>query len=213
MIRSYKIFLCGGQIKRCALFELIAAAVISAAGIAGRSVSAEWLNNVINGAAIIFGTVFFPIGFFVLLMGIYNINIPEQPGGYKYFHSLENSARHFQNAILLHNAVSAAALMCFYAVMSCLFEPYTMLTTSGYVFLALGMMNFLGHTRSIWGTLVPYCIMGMSVGFFASVRGEGVFGSEMFMIVLCSIAAAVYIAGTVFAVARARAVWEKESDK
>lgn len=212
MIRSYRIFVGKVQIKRYAIFELTVVVII-AAGIVNKAASVERLNSVINGVAPLLCAGFFPLGFIILLAVIYNINIPEQPCGYKYFHSLENSALHFQNAILFHNTVSAAAILCFFAVMTFFFVPNAMLIMAWFVFLALGMMNFLGHTRSVWCVLVPHCLVGMSVGFYASAHDEGVFGSEMFMTVLGSVSTAVYIAGTVFAIARARAVWEKESDK
>lgn len=213
MIRSYRIFVGRGQIKQLTDFELVVAALLCAAGVIGNNVEVEWLSIAIKEVIPVLFAVFFPLGCLMSIAAVFNTNMPDQPNGYKYLHSLENSARHFRDAILFGNAVCVAVCLCFSTLMVTFFDPGVMAVVACFAFFALGMMNFLGHTRSIWGSIIPYMLMGFAMGFYWSARDSSVFGSKMFLVIFGAVSAAVCVFGIVYAAVRAKSAWEKGSEK
>ncbi|MDE6727277.1 MAG: hypothetical protein K2J80_04980 [Oscillospiraceae bacterium] len=215
MIKSYKIFAVKSQLRQLATFELAVTGIMAAAGVVKKIVTVTWLITVLDGAAALLAAAMFPVAAMVMLMGLYNANAPEQPSGYKYFHSLKNSADCFRDALIFANIFSLISILIFFAVMWFFFDSRTVLYLMCFVFTAIGATNFFGHSRSIYPKIIPYTIMGFSIGIYGAMFGEenDPTKSDMFLTVFGVAAAAVYIGGLIWTIARARSAWERGNDK
>lgn len=215
MIKSYRIFSVRSQLRQLAVYELVIAAVVAVAGAVKRNVTVLWVITVLNGVVPILAAVMFHSAALLMLMGIYNANAPEQPGGYKYFHSLKNSAEHFRSAIVFANVFSLLSSLYLYTLMQFLFDVHIVVYLMCFSFAAIGFQNLLGHSRSLYLKMFSYVIMGWSIGLYASNIAEenGPIKSEAFLKVFGVISAALYIGGWIWTVARARSAWERGVEK
>lgn len=215
MIREYRIFAVKSQMSELAVFELAVTGIMAAAGVVKKTVTVAWLITVLDGAAALIAAAMFPVAAMVMLMGLYNANALEQPSGYKYFHSLKNSADCFRSALIFANVFSLISLLIFFAVMWFFFDPHTVLYLMSFVFMMIGATNIFGHSRSVFPKIIPYTIMGFSIGIYGSMFGEenAPTRSDMFLTVFSAISAAVYIGGLIWTVTRARSAWERSNDK
>lgn len=214
MIRSYKMFVGKTMLREYGIFVGVLLAVTAAAGIVRKTVSIEWLSGFIDGAVPFFVSIAAPVCSAVSLIGIYNTNVPSQPVGYKYFHSLENSAERFRSAVIFGNILSLAALVCLSLAALVLFGAGDIAAEVFLAFFAAGAMNFLGYTRTIWSRIILMIMLGFAAGMFMGLRGEDAPTDMLpFITVIGIVSAAVYLGGLIFSIAKAKTAWEKESDK
>lgn len=208
MIKSYLMFTERHGLKARVITVLAIAAVIIGAEIfSSNYIAAEWLSAAIKAFSTWFCACCFPICALIFPMQIYIVNMPVQ-GGYKYFHSLENSAKRYEGALLFANIISlaislmaAGILLVFHS-----WQDAVMIVVSAF---ALGVMNFVGHSRNVILKIIPFVLFGMSYGFMSEIK---VMHKEA-VIAVGIITAAVYAGGLVYALLRAKSAWEREDRK
>ena len=214
MIRSYRVFVGKTMLREYGIFVGALLAVTAAAGIVRKNVSVEWLSGFIDGAVPFFASIAAPVCSAVSLIEIYNANVPSQPAGYKYFHSLENSAERFRYAVIFGNILSLAALVCLSSAVLVFFGAENMTAVIFFAFFAVGAMNFLGYTRTIWSRIILMIILGFAAGMLEGLRGEDdPAGMPLFLTVIGIVSAAVYLGGLIFSITKAKTAWIKERDK
>lgn len=207
MIRSYTIFIGKGFVKRFMLFAAAVFFALICLGITSKYTSLNFINGLVPSLCMIL----FPAASVVSMAQIYNANLPDQTGGYKYFHSIKNSERHFRNAIIFGNLFTLMLTVPTCGIMM-LFFPYgRILFLVAFSLISVGVMNFCGHLRSVYARIVPLAMLGGGVGvFFAISEDMEAENAGAVPIIFTAAALAVYVAGTVFSVARARSVWRRE---
>ncbi len=211
MIKSFRIFVGKNFTKR----TFISSAVLFAA-----AVSLGLLKNVnVNGLAPVrdfiagwvpgFCGIIFPVTATVYMSQIYNANMRDQPGGYKYFHAIPNSDSHFQRAIIFGNLLSLILISPAYAALVILFPSDMMLVLAAFALLTVGVMNFFGHVRSIYGRIIPLMVMSGGIGTFWAI-GQDLNEISFPVYIFLGIAAVVYIASFIFTAAMAKSAWNRE---
>lgn len=217
MIRSFRIL--AGTLKLYFIMYTVIFGGTAVLGAASKLVTLDWLNITISGLAPMVSAIALETCALVTALGVFNINCSESTG-YKYYHSLPNSAECFRDSLILVNlwtvlmtAVYAALAMAFFGVRFAMFA-------AGATLLAMGVLNFLGHLQSLWGKTIPLVIAGAMIGGFTSGFADEladgadaavytVFSFETLAIVI-AVAFAVYIAGALFTVLKAKSAWERE---
>lgn len=211
MIKSYRIFISKDFIKKYALFSIVIFAVTIAAGITGKYTSVVWLKGITEGLMPMLCTLLFPVCSLVSMAQIYNANMPDQPNGYKYFHSLKNSAGHFKQAIVFGNLISLMLIIPTGAALMLLFPTAKILLLMFFTIFSLGFMNFFGHMKSIIARLMPLAALGGSIGaFWAASEDMDTELPYLPLVIIGITAVLVYAGGIIYSVARAKSAWNKE---
>lgn len=187
---------------------------IAAIGVINRLVNLEWLSGFVSTAVSVISTVTLPTFTAITLIGTFNTNNPEV-AGYKYYHALPNSAGHFGSSILFSELLGGAMTAAFVAVTALFFRADLAMCTAAVSLFAMGMVNFMGYTNSLWAKMIPLCVAGGMGGAFFSDFVDGAELAESFTVfaVMTAVSAAVFTAGVVFAVVKARSAWESEGEK
>lgn len=164
-------------------------------------------------------TVMVPLIGVFLLNAIYSYNMPTTPG-YKYFHSVNNSTKHFRRAIIVSNI--AAVLMGLLAMLvtwlmikwvgDILFSP---VATLAICFMGIGIVNFTGFIKGQFARLIsilPMCaVVGFVVGFTSVAEDEtNTFDDEKIMYIVLVVAAAVAVAGFIFSMIKCEKKWRAD---
>lgn len=208
MIKSYLMFTeRHGLKKRLITAAVLITVIIEAEIFAVNYEGAEWVGIGIKAFANWFCMCCFPVLSLVFPMQIYIANTPGQ-GGYKYFHSVGNSAERYEKAILFSNII-ALAISLVAAGISLIFNSTYEASMIIFSAFALGIMNFAGHSRNIVFKIIPFVLFGMAYGFMSGIeemQSEAVTAVGI-------IAGAVYMGGLVYALLRAKSAWEREDGK
>ena len=216
MISSYRLFTEKKQLKKNIIVFAVLLVVTAAFGIINKNFELGGLNGFISGFVPIFVMCLLPSLSIVTLSIVYNANCPDQPGGYKYFHSIPNSARHFQKAVVFGNIFSLCVVFGDCAILAVFFDDALYVTA---IMLAgLGILNFTAYLKNVIFRILPLVIVGSIVGFFVGIAGSAEEDGETldfteYIGIVLIVAAAVYIAGTVYSIARAKSAWNKEDEK
>lgn len=211
MIKSFRIFVGKNFGKRTFISSAILFAAAVCCGLLKNvNVTAlAPLRDFASGFVPGFCGIIFPVTAISSMSQIYNANLRDQPGGYKFFHSIPNSDSHFQRAIIFGNLLSLILIAPTAAALIILFPSDMMLMLTAFSVLTVGIMNFFGHVRSIYSRLIPLMIMSGGVGaFWAAVRDSGDISFPVH--IYWAIAALVYIASFIFTAAIAKSAWNRE---
>ncbi|MCM1054148.1 MAG: hypothetical protein NC394_01390 [Bacteroides sp.] len=211
MIKSYRIFIVKEFTKKQLLYSLVLFVITVLSGLCGSLVPDGTLKNLANTLLPVFCVCLFPICSLTSMAQIYNANLADQPWGYKYFHSLKNSAKHFKRAIIFGNLLSLAVSAPVAAALMLLFPADRIILMVAFSFFALGIMNFFGHLRSATARAVPLAVLGGCLGGF--YFGAEMYFSRLAVTIASAIAAAVYIGGFVFTAAGAETAWNRDGGK
>lgn len=164
-------------------------------------------------------TIMVPLMGVFLLNAMYSYNMPTTPG-YKYLHSVNNSAKHFRRAIIGSNiaavlmgllAVLVTWLMCKW-VGELFLSPIATLAIS---FAGIGIVNFTGFIKGQFARLIsimPMCaVVGFMVGFTSVAEDEtNAFDDEKIMYIVLVVAAAVAVAGFIFSMIKCEKKWRAD---
>ncbi|MCM1300040.1 MAG: hypothetical protein NC228_10800, partial [[Eubacterium] siraeum] len=182
-----------------------------ALGLLGKYTDIAPIKGVIEGMLPALCSTFFPICSMVSMAQIYNANLADQPGGYKYFHSIENSSGHFRKAIIFGNMISPILTVPTAAVLMLLYPAEQIFILVCFTFFAMGIMNFFGHVRSIIARIVPLALLGGGIGaFWAAQENIADISFNFAMTIFCGITLAVYIGGFIYSAARASSAWNRD---
>lgn len=215
MIRAYRIFAVKKRIQWFAVLELLVAAMAVVAWYVKGKTYSGWLFDFIDDVVPLIIAVLFSVVPILMLTSLFDANFRDKPGGYKYFHSLGESARLFHSAILFVNVTAFVLIMCFTGIMWELFDHQTVRYTLRFELLAIGTVNFFGFSRFLLARVVPYLILAFSVGLcgVTFMWRDTAFGGEMFTAVFGVAALGVYSFGLFHAFTRAQSAWERGSEK
>lgn len=174
----------------------------------------EALRDFCEGFIPMFCTLI-PIIGYIPCNAMFNYNRAANPG-YKYFHSLPDSAGRFRRALLTSSIVSMAVVLIWAGAMW-LWNP----TVSMFVvFMGLslkGTQNIFGHARSVMGMFLPILAVIFAMGFlmgFTAPDADSLIYMEPGGIFYAAPAAgaAVFVIGTVYSNVVAEKKWQRESD-
>lgn len=174
-------------------------------------------------------SVLIPITSITLLQQIFNCNNPIIPG-YKYFHSISDSAAKFRRGIMVGNIIALVITALNWIIVSIFsqFVPGSGAETfysSMNIFapcLSLAMIaivNFTGFWRSTLARLLfilPACAAGGFVGgFSAGYEDEdaAVFSAGGIVAVVLAVCGAAAVGGMIFSALNAEKQWNKEGEK
>ncbi len=213
MIRSFRIMV--GTVKAYVIMSAVIVGAAAVLGAVNKLIDLDWLNAFLSEAFPTISVIMLATCSIVVVLGVFNTNNPEG-GGYKYYHSLPNSAVHFQNAVFFANVLTAVMTAAYMAVAAVFFGAETALFAAGVSLFSVGLMNFLGYTKSPLSKMIPLCIAGGMAGAFASGFAAGFAdGAEIevslrVFAVIGAMILAFYLAGAVYAVLKARTAWRRE---
>lgn len=145
---------------------------------------------------------------------VFNYNRAVTPG-YKYFHSLPDSAKRFRRAVLVCSIYPLGAALVWAAVLW-LWSPMVSLFVLFMGLTLKGAQNIFGHARNIILMFLPMMAIVFSMGFvvgFTSPEDENFIYMEMqpkFVLPLAIIGTAVFVIGTVYSVLVAEKKWNRE---
>lgn len=212
MIRSFRILV--GTVKQYVKMFSVLIGGMAVIGVIDKLVKYEWLSGIISGFVPVFSAITLPTFTLVTLIGVFNTNSPETIG-YKYYHSLPNSAEHFRNSVIFTNVLAVVILAAFMAVVALFFNAETAMCAAAITLFTTGIMNFMGYTKLLWLKLIPLGLAGGFAGGFGmgfSAASE-ITIEPSFYVVMLGVSAAVFAAGVVFAVVKAKSAWESEGEK
>lgn len=211
MIKSYQIFVCKNTIKKYFIFTLVLFGGILLAGIINRTASEESVKRFSEATAFLMGGIMFPVSSLVGLSAIYNANLTDQSYGYSYFHSLNDSARHFGNAIVFGNIVAFIKILLLGIIMITGFPLFNAVFLISFMLFGIGFMNLFGFVRSTLARILPFACLGGLVGAFYAASDDIPQGDfSLFLIILTMIAIGVYFLGLLNALMGAKTAWQKE---
>lgn len=209
MIRSFRIL--AGTVKQYVIIFSALIGGIAAAGAVNKLVRVDWLNGFLNNAVRLIASMAMAVFLIVVLLGVYNMNSPEATG-YKYYHSLPNSAELFKDAVIFANVGAVVITAACAVLLAVFFEVGNALFAAAVSLFGVGIMNFLGHLKSLFAKMLSLVLVGCTGGFsMGFADGAEIEVSLWVYAVIAAVSAAVYIAGTVFAAVRAKTVWEREA--
>lgn len=214
MIRSYRIFISNQIIKKYSLFTLIIFGIALAMGIISKTALYDAIPSYIQGIVTLFCILIVPVSSSVSLSGIYSSNVRGAQSGYNYFHSIEDSAQHFKNALIFGNILFLAALIPDAALMIGFFPNYDILIIMCFVLLALGLTNLLGFAQSTFVRILPLAMLGGCIGMYFSITEELEEDKvRSVLIVMAIVSATVYVAGIIYSVLMAKSAWVREAKR
>ncbi len=216
MISSYRLFTEKRQIKKNITVFAVLLVLTAAFGIINKSFDFGWFNLFISSFLPIFIMCMLPSLSIVTLSMVYNANCSDQPNGYKYLHSIPNSTRHFQNAVVFGNIFSLGVVLSDCAVLAAFFDDA--LQMAALVLFGLGFLNFTAYVKNVIFRILPLAVVGGIVGFYVGVSQDVAEDGEnadftVFFTIAAIVAAVIYIAGTAYAVLNAKRAWNKEDKK
>lgn len=213
-INDFRIFT-GKTALITAMWSELAVIVLFAALIAVHTLTdSETIRGFCEGFIPMFCTLI-PIIGYIPCNTTFNLNRAVNPG-YKYFHSLPDSAGRFRRALTASSVISLA-LVLIWAGALWLWSP----TISMFiVFMGLslkGTQNIFGHAKSGLGMFLPMLVvisaMGFLMGFTSTdadsliyMKPEGIFYAAP------AAGAAIFVVGTVYSAAVAEKKWRREVD-
>lgn len=145
---------------------------------------------------------------------VFNYNRAVSPG-YKYFHSLPDSAKRFRRAVLVCSIYPLAIVLVWAAVLW-LWSPVVSLLILFAELTLKGAQNVFGHARNIILMFLPMMAVVFSMGFivgFTTSEDESFISMEMepkFALPLAIVGTAVFVIGTVYSVLVAEKKWNRE---
>ncbi|MDE7192690.1 MAG: hypothetical protein K2O14_01860 [Oscillospiraceae bacterium] len=143
---------------------------------------------------------------------VFNYNRAVTPG-YKYFHSLPDSARSFRRAVLM-GSIYPLPITLVWAVMLWLCSPALSLLMLFMDLTLKGAQNFFGHARSVWMMFIPMMVIVTSMGFimgFTSSDDDSFLNMDPKIAMPLALAgAAVFVLGTVYSTIVAESKWKRE---
>lgn len=152
----------------------------------------------------------------LMISAIYAYNIPATQG-YKYLHSIADSDKHYLRAIIAANiGVVGIGLICIVAQLAlCALvqEGRPPILETLFMFMSIaGIINLIGSARQLWLRVLciaPVCfVSGMVFGNYAADSDSGIFSSVL-VIPAIIIAAALYIAGIIYALLTSAKKWRR----
>lgn len=133
--------------------------------------------------------------------------------GYKYFHSLPDSAKRFRRAILM-GSIYPLPITLVWAVMLWLWSPAVSLLMLFMDLTLKGAQNFFGHARSVVMMFIPMMVIVSSMGFvmgFTSSDDDSFLNMDPKIALPLALAgAAVFVLGTVYSTIVAESKWKRE---
>lgn len=133
--------------------------------------------------------------------------------GYKYFHSLPDSAKRFRRAILM-GSIYPLPITLAWAVMMWLWSPAVSLLMLFMNLTLKGAQNFFGHARSVVMMFIPIMVIVSSMGFvmgFTSSDDDSFLNMDPKIALPLALAgAAVFVLGTVYSTIVAESKWKRE---
>ena len=212
LIKSYRIFTGKGSIK-CAVIAASANVLANVIlGMINKNVINESFNNFVDGVIPVISAFLWSFTGGMSVLEIFATNAPEKLAGFKYYHSLPNSARHFQNALILGNIITFIATAVYMIPAILLFDLAMVCYVVCFILLTMGFLNFFGLFNKRWGYVVSFMILGFAMGFGGSYfeKSEIPVAVIPFIVIGTSV---IYLFGTLFAIFRSKSVWEKEREK
>ncbi len=164
-------------------------------------------------------TIMVPLMGVFMLNAIYSYNMPTTPG-YKYLHSVSDSSKHFRRALIGSN-IAAVLLVVLATFVTWLMSKWvgeimiSPIVTLAICFAGIGIVNFTGFLKGQLARLVSVMPMCMVAGFitgFTSVaeEDENAFINENIMYIILVVAAAIAVAGFIFAMVKCEKKWRED---
>ncbi len=218
MFRSFSIFTGAYTIKNTAQILLTffaifgAMSLLSAIPVQEGSFAAGFFTSFIPGFS-----MFVPMCGAFLLNALYNYNLPQMQG-FKYLHSIPDSAEKFRQAIVAANIVALVIMLIAIAINSLLFYGFEIGTTPLFAafvsLLAIGITNLLGSTKKQWLRFVAMMPLfvgaGFAFGFSAAMQEKGEALPDFVLWIAFGVALVVYIAGLINTFAVCKKKWRRE---
>ncbi len=164
-------------------------------------------------------TIMIPLFGVFLLNAIYSYNMPITPG-YKYLHSVADSAKHFKRAIIATNVIAIVIGILGSLINWALTIWIGDLILSPIASLAvclggIGLANFTGYLKSTAARLIsimPICaVVGFVVGFTAAAEEDGELGiSDNAFLIVLAVTAVIAVAGFVFSILVCEKKWRAD---
>ena len=212
LLRSYKIFsaqLLTRQIAKTALVMVVMSVVMTLIEFLFEG-TIDFMSGFWYGMVMVLAPMFGCI----LLNNLYSYNQPINPG-YKYFHSISDSALHFKRAIIACN-IFALCITAVFTVISFVVDTFIMgenitLVICISVGLAMpGCINLLGYVKNTLLRLLvvmPICCLGGFFFGFSSVEDDSVTINPIVSAIIIAVCAALYIAGFIYSVRVSEKKW------
>ena len=218
MFRSFRIFTGKFTLKNTAqllltFFAIFAAmSLLSAIPVQEDSFAAGFFTSFIPGFS-----MFVPMCGAFLLHALYSYNLPQTPG-FKYLHSIPDSAQKFRQAISAANIAALAIMLVAVVINSLLFYGFEIGTTPLFAafvsLLAIGITNLLGSTKKQWLRFVAMMPLfvgaGFAFGFSAAMQEKGEALPDFVLWIAFGVALVVYIAGLIYTFIVSEKKWRRE---
>lgn len=143
---------------------------------------------------------------------VFSYNRAATPG-YKYFHSLPDSARSFRRALLM-GSIYTLPIMLVWAGAMWLWSPAVSMFMLFMDLTLKGAQNIFGHARNTLMMFLPVMVIIFSMGFlmgFTSGEDDSFLSADMRTALPLALAgAAVFVVGTVYSAVIAESKWKRE---
>ncbi len=198
------------------IIALLGFGAMSAAEASPDSFIAGFLTSFIPGF-----TIMLPLMGVFLLNAMYSYNTPMTPG-YKYLHSIADSAKHFKNTIIATNILAAvmglfSLVVVWLLVLGLKGFELSPLGTLAIAFGGIALVNFTGYLKNQWARLISImsmcAITGFVIGFTAAAEEDGEKISAitdnvmLIAVIVCFVAA---VASFIFSMKKCEKKWRED---
>lgn len=210
---SYKLFYGKNFIKEYSALISANTAVMLITGLLMLLINNENFSGFMTGfIPLACGGVAMGLGF-GLVCAVFNGNLPSVPG-YRFFHSIADSAEHFKRAIVFSNIMSLFPIALYGAVGGLVFRHYIVVVMTVTGFFMIALTNLTSRMKSPWIRIASFMVIGFSYGFYAGAN-EGKYEDIAALpldvtLIICAVVAVLYVVSLIVVTATAEKRWNKE---
>lgn len=201
--RSYLMFTGKSMSPNVVVFMMLALAMI----IAAKIVSVCGGNPEAWDFMHFLGEIMWVTSIMYILRGVFNANLKSAPG-YRFFHSLPDSAAHFKRAIITANIILIVGTAIFACLDFLLFGNIIIMLV-GLALFVLGWMNLFGAAKNFFIYAIPFFAVGFSAGFMNAMANDEDFPDEIKFVIFV-VCVLVCVVGIAYSIINSKRLWEKE---
>lgn len=215
-IQSYRLFFGNCQIRSIVSFAAVISGLTVLCGIIGCFPMNEFLTGLAEGVSTMLSSLSAVFGL-IFMNALYQYLSPVTPG-HKYYASLPDGAAHFRRAIAAGNLFGIITGLGLIALISVAYKLIGINNNFVFfgvmlLFIATGVCNFTGFIRNNTARIIVMMGVFCGFGFLAdaedsqTTRLDTLFSSAGITVTVGVVAAAVFAAGLIYALAVAEKKW------
>lgn len=220
-IQSFRVFFGVCQIRSFVIMVAVIVGFTVLCGLTDFLPDTSFLNGFAKGVSSMMGAISAAFG--IMFLNVLYQYVSPVTAGYKYYHSMPDSAVHFRRAIAASNFLGIATGLVLIAFISLVYlligvDTGIIFFSAALLFLATGVCNFTGFIRSNTARIISLMgvmvLFGFAAGFTDGLRDEDESNAIDLLsqnpgiaLTIGGVSIAVFIAGLIYSMTRAEKKW------